>query len=135
MACSGARIRSRSQTAPVVVRALARCQRHTRLCPTSIADLEWRSWSKTLHRVPILPMSFLLLLVFTLACWPDNWQAFTWGPLASNPLLSTAATWVALSAVVAIAGRIARRTQIDLQLRPALTESTLDRYRRWRQVH
>lgn len=80
-------------------------------------------------------MSFLLLLVLTLACLPDNWQAFTWGPFASNHTLSAAATWIAVLAVILIAARMTRRTRLDLWLQPAAGEAILERYRRWRHYH
>jgi Zn-dependent protease with chaperone function len=80
-------------------------------------------------------MSFLFLLVLTLACLPDNWQSLTWGPLAANGTLSTALTWTAMLTMVAVAVRMAQRTRSDLRLRPAAAEAILDRYRRWRHYH
>lgn len=77
-------------------------------------------------------MSFVLLLVLTLACLPESWQSLTVGPIARNGALSAELTWTGILALALLAAWTSWRTERGLRHHPERTERVLVRYRRWR---
>ncbi len=83
-------------------------------------------------------MPFLLLLVLTLACWPDNWPKpfwCAWAGLELNPLAFGLLTWLGVALVIGQAAVLARRTRRQLISNPGGRESILEDYGNARFYH
>jgi Zn-dependent protease with chaperone function len=79
-------------------------------------------------------MSLLLLLVLTLACWPDQWQRPPL-PWIDTPLKSAALTWLAEAGMVLWAFAIALRARRRLTRQPERRDDWLHTYQTGKRFH
>src|SRR5437588_6659701 len=81
--------------------------------------------------VPAL-MPLLLLLLLTLACLPDRWEAWTWMDSAG---MSASFTWLGIAGLIGLAGLLSCRIRVGLSQWPDRRETLLLRYHSWRFYH